>query len=105
MTRLCLVFGFRNKEKSGSQPACLDHVQDRRALALKAHQSESHLPIGRCGGASGTRVGVWPWLQLGFSCLNKPQALRTPYLQPRGEVSRAAWLWSLYSMLYHHSSI
>lgn len=37
---------LRNKEKSGSQPACLDHVQDRRALALKAHQSESHLPIG-----------------------------------------------------------
>ncbi|XP_051041532.1 breast cancer anti-estrogen resistance protein 3 isoform X1 [Phodopus roborovskii] len=37
---------LRNKEKSGSQPACLDHVQDRRALVLKAHQSESHLPIG-----------------------------------------------------------
>uniref|UniRef100_A0A4X1U180 BCAR3 adaptor protein, NSP family member n=1 Tax=Sus scrofa TaxID=9823 RepID=A0A4X1U180_PIG len=37
---------LRNKEKSGSQPACLDHMQDRRALALKAHQSESYLPIG-----------------------------------------------------------
>uniref|UniRef100_A0A8C5LCQ5 Breast cancer anti-estrogen resistance 3 n=2 Tax=Jaculus jaculus TaxID=51337 RepID=A0A8C5LCQ5_JACJA len=37
---------LRNKDKSGSQPACLDHMQDRRALALKAHQSESHLPIG-----------------------------------------------------------
>ncbi|XP_049628157.1 breast cancer anti-estrogen resistance protein 3 isoform X2 [Suncus etruscus] len=37
---------LRNKEKSGSQPACLDHMQDRRALALKAHQSESCLPIG-----------------------------------------------------------
>lgn len=48
MTRFCLVSGFRNKEKSGSQPACLDHMQDRKALALKAHQSESHLPIGRC---------------------------------------------------------
>ncbi|XP_038601734.1 breast cancer anti-estrogen resistance protein 3 isoform X2 [Tachyglossus aculeatus] len=35
----------RNKEKSGSQPACLDHVQDKRTL-LKAHQSESFLPIG-----------------------------------------------------------
>ncbi|KAM9691871.1 breast cancer anti-estrogen resistance protein 3 isoform 4-T5 [Dama dama] len=35
-----------NKEKSGSQPACLDHMQDRRALSLKAHQSESYLPIG-----------------------------------------------------------
>ncbi|XP_062047751.1 breast cancer anti-estrogen resistance protein 3 isoform X1 [Lepus europaeus] len=37
---------LRNKEKSGSQPACLDHMQDRRALSLKAHQSESYLPIG-----------------------------------------------------------
>ncbi|XP_030061994.1 breast cancer anti-estrogen resistance protein 3 isoform X2 [Microcaecilia unicolor] len=35
---------LRNKEKSGSQPACLDHVQKRRPL--KAHQSESYLPIG-----------------------------------------------------------
>lgn len=43
--------GFRNKEKSGSQPACLDHMQDRKALTLKAHQSESHLPIGRCRGS------------------------------------------------------
>lgn len=57
MTRFCLVSGFRNKEKSGSQPACLDHVQDRRALTLKAHQSESHLPIGRCGGVSGKKAG------------------------------------------------
>ncbi|XP_036901414.1 breast cancer anti-estrogen resistance protein 3 isoform X2 [Sturnira hondurensis] len=37
---------LRNKEKSGSHPACLDHMQDRRALSLKAHQSESYLPIG-----------------------------------------------------------
>ncbi|KAM6168803.1 breast cancer anti-estrogen resistance protein 3 isoform 2-T2 [Erethizon dorsatum] len=37
---------LRNREKSGSQPACLDHAQDRRTSALKAHQSESHLPIG-----------------------------------------------------------
>ncbi|XP_049735700.1 breast cancer anti-estrogen resistance protein 3 isoform X1 [Elephas maximus indicus] len=37
---------LRNKEKSGSQPACLDHMQDKRALSLKAHQSESYLPIG-----------------------------------------------------------
>ncbi|XP_076976347.1 breast cancer anti-estrogen resistance protein 3 isoform X2 [Tamandua tetradactyla] len=37
---------LRNKEKSGSQPACLDHMQDRRALSLKAHQSESYLQIG-----------------------------------------------------------
>lgn len=37
---------LRNREKSGSQPACLDHTQERRTSALKAHQSESHLPIG-----------------------------------------------------------
>lgn len=36
---------LRNKEKSGSHPACLDHVQDKR-FPLKAHQSESYLPIG-----------------------------------------------------------
>lgn len=36
---------LRNKEKSGSQPACLDHVQEKRR-PLKAHQSESYLPIG-----------------------------------------------------------
>uniref|UniRef100_A0A452TZN6 BCAR3 adaptor protein, NSP family member n=1 Tax=Ursus maritimus TaxID=29073 RepID=A0A452TZN6_URSMA len=35
-----------NKEERGSQPACLDHMQDRRALSLKAHQSESYLPLG-----------------------------------------------------------
>ncbi|TRY57156.1 hypothetical protein DNTS_003255 [Danionella cerebrum] len=34
-----------NKEKCGSQPACLNHVQDRRRL-LKSHQSESFLPLG-----------------------------------------------------------
>ncbi|XP_004689824.1 PREDICTED: breast cancer anti-estrogen resistance protein 3 isoform X2 [Condylura cristata] len=37
---------LRNKDRSGSQPACLDHMQERRALSLKAHQSESFLPIG-----------------------------------------------------------
>nr|XP_033773010.1 breast cancer anti-estrogen resistance protein 3 isoform X2 [Geotrypetes seraphini] len=36
---------LRNKEKSGSQPACLDYVQEKRR-PLKAHQSESYLPIG-----------------------------------------------------------
>ncbi|XP_053104559.1 breast cancer anti-estrogen resistance protein 3 isoform X2 [Hemicordylus capensis] len=36
---------LRNKEKSGSHPACLDHVQEKR-FPLKAHQSESFLPIG-----------------------------------------------------------
>ncbi|XP_072430744.1 breast cancer anti-estrogen resistance protein 3 isoform X3 [Chiloscyllium punctatum] len=36
---------LRNKDKSGSQPASLDYVQDRR-LPLKSHQSESYLPLG-----------------------------------------------------------
>ncbi|NXO00753.1 BCAR3 protein, partial [Rhinopomastus cyanomelas] len=36
---------LRNKSKSGSQPASLDHVLDRR-FPLKAHQSESYLLIG-----------------------------------------------------------
>ncbi|KAF7243502.1 Breast cancer anti-estrogen resistance protein 3 [Varanus komodoensis] len=35
---------LRNKEKSGSHPACLDHVQEKR-FPPKA-QSESYLPIG-----------------------------------------------------------
>ncbi|XP_059359957.1 breast cancer anti-estrogen resistance protein 3 isoform X2 [Carassius carassius] len=34
-----------NKDKCGSQPACLNHVQERRR-PLKTHQSESFLPIG-----------------------------------------------------------
>ncbi|XP_074859067.1 breast cancer anti-estrogen resistance protein 3 isoform X4 [Carettochelys insculpta] len=36
---------LRNKEKSGSQPASLDHVLEKR-FHLKAHQSESYLPAG-----------------------------------------------------------
>ncbi|NXE59795.1 BCAR3 protein, partial [Calcarius ornatus] len=35
---------LRNKEKSGSQPASLDHVLEKR-FPLKAHQSESYLLI------------------------------------------------------------
>lgn len=35
----------RNKEKSGSQPASLDHVLDKR-FPLKTHQSESYLLRG-----------------------------------------------------------
>ncbi|XP_053481296.1 breast cancer anti-estrogen resistance protein 3 isoform X2 [Ictalurus furcatus] len=34
-----------NRDKCGSQPACLNHVQERRQL-LKTHQSESFLPLG-----------------------------------------------------------
>ncbi|NXI91958.1 BCAR3 protein, partial [Psophia crepitans] len=36
---------LRNKEKSGSQPASLDHVLEKR-FPLKAHQSESYLLMG-----------------------------------------------------------
>ncbi|XP_010073381.1 PREDICTED: breast cancer anti-estrogen resistance protein 3 [Pterocles gutturalis] len=36
---------LRNKEKSGSQPASLDNVLEKR-FPLKAHQSESYLLIG-----------------------------------------------------------
>ncbi|NXF72800.1 BCAR3 protein, partial [Sclerurus mexicanus] len=36
---------LRNKEKSGSQPASLDHVLEKR-FPLKAHQSESYLLRG-----------------------------------------------------------
>ncbi|XP_048802879.1 breast cancer anti-estrogen resistance protein 3 isoform X2 [Lagopus muta] len=36
---------LRNKEKSGSQPASLDHVLDKR-FPLKTHQSESYLLRG-----------------------------------------------------------
>ncbi|NP_001085199.1 breast cancer anti-estrogen resistance protein 3 homolog [Xenopus laevis] len=36
---------LRNKEKSGSQPACLDNMREKRR-PLKAHQSESYLPLG-----------------------------------------------------------
>ncbi|NXV71890.1 BCAR3 protein, partial [Atlantisia rogersi] len=36
---------WRNKEKSGSQPASLDHVLEKR-FPLKAHQSESYLLTG-----------------------------------------------------------
>ncbi|XP_040421547.1 breast cancer anti-estrogen resistance protein 3 isoform X1 [Cygnus olor] len=36
---------MRNKEKSGSQPASLDHVLEKR-FPLKTHQSESYLLIG-----------------------------------------------------------
>ncbi|XP_066479562.1 breast cancer anti-estrogen resistance protein 3 [Tiliqua scincoides] len=46
---------LRNKEKSGSHPACLDHVQDKR-FPLKAHQSESYLPIGSRYPSQGTDV-------------------------------------------------
>ncbi|KAI1891960.1 hypothetical protein AGOR_G00149090 [Albula goreensis] len=36
---------LRSKDKCGSQPACLNHVQERRR-PLKTHQSESFLPLG-----------------------------------------------------------
>lgn len=39
-------FLFRMKDRCGSQPASLNQVPERRR-PLKAHQSESYLPLGR----------------------------------------------------------
>nr|XP_003220102.1 PREDICTED: breast cancer anti-estrogen resistance protein 3 isoform X2 [Anolis carolinensis] len=50
---------LRNKEKSGSHPACLDHVQEKR-FPLKAHQSESFLPIGSRHLSQGTEAETSP---------------------------------------------
>ncbi|XP_060088222.1 breast cancer anti-estrogen resistance protein 3 isoform X1 [Heteronotia binoei] len=50
---------LRNKEKSGSHPACLDHVQEKR-FPLKAHQSESYLPIGSRYPAQGPEAELSP---------------------------------------------
>ncbi|XP_061489746.1 breast cancer anti-estrogen resistance protein 3 isoform X4 [Rhineura floridana] len=50
---------LRNKEKSGSHPACLDHVQEKR-FPLKAHQSESYLPIGSRYPSRGTEAETSP---------------------------------------------
>ncbi|KAM9290511.1 breast cancer anti-estrogen resistance protein 3 homolog, partial [Gastrophryne carolinensis] len=36
---------LRNKEKSGSHPACLDNLREKRR-PLHSHQSESYLPLG-----------------------------------------------------------
>lgn len=47
-TTLNSPFPFRTKDRCGSQPASLNQVQERRR-PLKAHQSESYLPLGKCG--------------------------------------------------------
>uniref|UniRef100_A0A8D2KRX0 BCAR3 adaptor protein, NSP family member n=2 Tax=Varanus komodoensis TaxID=61221 RepID=A0A8D2KRX0_VARKO len=49
---------LRNKEKSGSHPACLDHVQEKR-FPPKA-QSESYLPIGSRYPSQGTESETSP---------------------------------------------
>ncbi|KAM7161983.1 breast cancer anti-estrogen resistance protein 3 isoform 2-T3 [Macrochelys suwanniensis] len=67
---------LRNKEKSGSQPASLDHVPEKR-FPLKAHQSESYLPIGSRHPSQLPEVDTSP-------CSNSP-AFRTgsePILSP-----------------------
>lgn len=52
-TTLNSAFPFRMKDRCGSQPASLNQVQERRR-PLKAHQSESYLPLGRSeSGAQG----------------------------------------------------
>lgn len=40
-----LLLSLRSKDRCGSQPASLNQVQERRR-PLKAHQSESYLPLG-----------------------------------------------------------
>ncbi|KAJ7332464.1 hypothetical protein JRQ81_014644 [Phrynocephalus forsythii] len=68
---------LRNKDKSGSHPASLDHVQEPR-LPLKTHQSESYLPIGLKHPSQGTESETSP-------CPKSP-AFRTgsePALSPR----------------------
>uniref|UniRef100_A0ACB8F3F7 Breast cancer anti-estrogen resistance protein 3 n=1 Tax=Sphaerodactylus townsendi TaxID=933632 RepID=A0ACB8F3F7_9SAUR len=50
---------LRNKEKSGSHPSCLDHVQEKR-FPLKAHQSDSYLPIGSRYPAQGPEAELSP---------------------------------------------
>ncbi|XP_034293196.1 breast cancer anti-estrogen resistance protein 3 isoform X1 [Pantherophis guttatus] len=67
---------LRNKEKSGSQPACLDHMPEKR-FPLKTHQSESYLPIGSRYPSQGTETENSP-------CTKSP-AFRTgsePNLSP-----------------------
>ena len=43
---MALVPAPRMKDRCGSQPASLNQVHDRRR-PLKAHQSESYLPLGK----------------------------------------------------------
>lgn len=40
------LLSLRSKDRCGSQPASLNQVQERRR-PLKAHQSESYLPLGK----------------------------------------------------------
>ncbi|KAM4722509.1 breast cancer anti-estrogen resistance protein 3 isoform 2-T2 [Rhinophrynus dorsalis] len=67
---------LRNKEKSGSQPACLDIMREKRH-PLKAHQSESYLPLGN------RQLHQSPGIDARLS--PKPQVFRTgsePTLSP-----------------------
>ncbi|XP_045440283.1 breast cancer anti-estrogen resistance protein 3 isoform X1 [Pipistrellus kuhlii] len=87
---------LRNKEKSGSQPACLDHMQDRRALSLKAHQSESYLPIGcktppRSSGADTSPCPSSPVFRTGSEpTLSPAVARRVPSDARPGEALRGS---------------
>ncbi|XP_069863803.1 breast cancer anti-estrogen resistance protein 3 isoform X4 [Dipodomys merriami] len=87
---------LRNREKSGSQPACLDHMQDRRALVLKAHQSESHLPIGgklppQCPGMDTSPCPNSPVFRTGSEPSLSPALIRRVSLDTRaGEALRGS---------------
>ncbi|XP_048207949.1 breast cancer anti-estrogen resistance protein 3 isoform X2 [Perognathus longimembris pacificus] len=87
---------LRNKEKSGSQPACLNHRQDGRVLVLKAHQSESHLPIGgklppQCPGMDTSPCPNSPVFRTGSEPTLSPALVRRVSLDTRaGEALRGS---------------
>ncbi|NWH78667.1 BCAR3 protein, partial [Piaya cayana] len=116
---------LRNKEKSGSQPAHLDHVLEKR-FPLKAHQSESYLLIGSrhplrlpeadadpCASSPAFRTGSEPSLsptvvQKGTPEPQVGEALRGSdsqlCLKPPPKPSKAPLVKSLDSPLASHSS-
>ncbi|XP_062920697.1 breast cancer anti-estrogen resistance protein 3 isoform X4 [Mobula hypostoma] len=95
---------LRNKDKSGSQPACLDYVQDRRQ-PLKSHQSESYLPLGmrsptpqphtsqqqQPSGSDGTARDRSPVFRTGSEPALSPTCFRLPILESQaGEALRGS---------------
>ncbi|XP_051867152.1 breast cancer anti-estrogen resistance protein 3 isoform X2 [Pristis pectinata] len=95
---------LRNKDKSGSQPACLDYVQDRRQ-PLKSHQSESYLPLGmrspapqphppqqqQLNGSEGTARNKSPVFRTGSEPALSPTCFRMPVLESQvGEALRGS---------------
>ncbi|KFQ27025.1 Breast cancer anti-estrogen resistance protein 3, partial [Merops nubicus] len=113
---------LRNKEKSGSQPASLDHVLEKR-FPLKAHQSESYLLTGSrhpsrlpeadtysCPGSPAFRTGSEPSLSptVVHKVTSESEALRGSDSQlcpkPPPKPSKAPLMRSPDSPLASHSS-